>query len=254
MKTPLLLTALLVAGSVAMFAADEPKDQPAKAAWKITGDLEEACSCDVPCPCWFAAKPTQMGCDGVQVIFIKTGTYGDTKLDGLAIASLVQSPEGQTMMDSFGNWNFSYLYLDEKATPEQRTALHEIAMQILPVAGAKKVVERTIPIDRKLDGEHHEITLGQYGGFSGHLMEGGLGGAPKIMNPPGADPVHQEYNQGLSTKLTYNDAGQKWDYSKTNYMQASFTVDSQQYEKYAAGLAKKMKEMKPEKTDDNEKK
>ena len=85
-------------------AADEPKD---KTPWKITGQLEEACSCDAACPCWFDSKPTKMTCGGGQVLFIVKGNYGRLKLDGLAMANMVQSPEGQTMMSSFGNWNFS---------------------------------------------------------------------------------------------------------------------------------------------------
>ena len=71
-----------------------------------------------------------------------------------------------------------------------------------------------------------------------------LGGHPKIVNPPGADPIHHEYFQGATTKLAYNDAGQNWNWKDTNYMRGQFTVDSEQYEKYAAGLAQKMAGMK----------
>src|SRR6184192_3103513 len=48
-------------------AVDEPKD---KTPWKITGQLEEACSCDAACPCWFGSKPTKMTCGGGQVILV----------------------------------------------------------------------------------------------------------------------------------------------------------------------------------------
>jgi len=66
-----------------------------KTPWKITGQLEEACYCDAACPCWFDSKPTKMTCGGGQVLFIEKGNYGRLKLDGLAMANLVQSPEGQ---------------------------------------------------------------------------------------------------------------------------------------------------------------
>src|SRR5438552_16836993 len=138
MKTRSLFAWALVAGLLIhvapVRAANEPKD---KTPWKITGQLEEACSCDAACPCWLNSKPTKMTCGGGQVLFIQKGNYGKVKLDGLAIATIGQSPEGQTMMESFGNSNFSYNYIDEKATPEQRKAL-----------------------------------------------DGGMGGAPKIVNPP----------------------------------------------------------------------
>ncbi len=117
-----LVAGLLFLGSPVR-ATNEPKD---KTPWKITGQLEEACSCDAACPCWFGSKPTKMTCGGGQVLFIQKGNYGKVRLDGLAIASMAQSPEGQSMMESFGNWNFAYNYIDEKATPEQRKALEAI--------------------------------------------------------------------------------------------------------------------------------
>src|SRR2546429_2486184 len=109
-------------------AADKPKD---KTPWTITGQLEEACSCDAACPCWFDSKPTKMTCGGGQVLFIQKGNYGTVKLDGLAVGSMSQSPEGQSMMGSFGNWNFSFYYIDDNATVEQRKGLEAIAAKIL---------------------------------------------------------------------------------------------------------------------------
>src|SRR5437588_12342073 len=109
MKMKLLLPCAFVAGllfhAASVQAANEPKD---KTPWKITGQLEEACSCDAACPCWFDSKPTKMKCSGGQVLFIEKGIYGKTKLDGLAIANMSQSPAGKTMMGSFGDWNFSH--------------------------------------------------------------------------------------------------------------------------------------------------
>jgi hypothetical protein len=188
-----------------------------------------------------------MTCGGGQVLFIQKGNYGKVKLDGLAIANIAQSPEGQSMMESFGNWNFAYNYIDEKATPEQRKALEAIAAKLLVPGASKKAETRYIPITRKIEGKEHQITIGQYGTFHGHLIEGGLGGAPKIVNPPGADPLHHEYAQGRTSKMTYADADQNWSWDNSNYMFGTFTVDNVQYEKYAAGLAQKMAQMKDEK-------
>jgi hypothetical protein len=238
-----LATGFFCFGS-AVWAGDAPKD---KTPWKITGQLEEACSCDAACPCWFDSKPTKMTCSGGQVLFIQKGNYGKVKLDGLAMANMSQSPEGEAMMASFGNWNFSYNYIDEKATPEQRKALEALAAKLLVPGASKKTETRYVPINRKIEGKDHEITLGQYGSFRGHLIEGGLGGSPKIVNPPGADPVHHEYAQGRTSKMTYNDADQNWSWENSNYMYGTFTVDNVQYQKYAAGLAQKMAAMKDEK-------
>ena len=248
MKTIFLLPCTLVAGLLFLNAptraATEPKD---KTPWKITGQLEEACSCDAACPCWFNSKPTKMTCGGGQVLFIQKGNYGKVKLDGLAIASMGQSPEGQTMMESYGNWNFAYNYIDEKATPEQRKALEAIAGAVLTPGVSKKTETRYVRITRKIEGKEHQIAIGQFGTFHGHLIEGGLGGSPKIVNPPGADPLHHEYAQGRTSKMTYTDADQNWSWDNSNYMFGTFTVDNVQYGKFATGLAQKMAEMKGEK-------
>src|ERR1700686_3298765 len=131
-------------------AADQPKD---KTPWKITGQLEEPRSCDAACPCWFDSKPTKMTCGGGQVLFIEKGNYGKVKLDGLAMANMGQSEEGQTTVGSFGNWHFSYTYIDEKATPEQRKALEAIAAKILPGSASKKTVPRYVAMTPKIEGK-----------------------------------------------------------------------------------------------------
>src|SRR5438093_1407710 len=99
---------------------------------------------------------------------------------------------------------------------------------------------RYVAIQRTISGKEHAISLGQYGKFSGHLVEGGLGGAAKIVNPPGADPLHKEYDQGTTTLINFNDAGKSWNFENSNYMFGTFQLDSELYEKYAAGLAQKM--------------
>jgi len=237
-----LVTSFLCVGA-SLRAADQPKD---KMPWNITGQLEEACSCDAACPCWFNSKPTKMTCGGGQVLFIQKGNYGKVKLDGLAVANMSQSPEGQTMMGSFGNWNFSYNYIDEKANPEQRKALEAIAGKVLVPGASKKTETRYVSINRKIEGKNHEIVIGRYGKFQGHVIEGGLGGSPKVVNPPGADPIHHEYAQGRTSQMTYSDADQNWSWENSNYMFGTFTVNNVQYEKYAAGLAQKMGQMKTE--------
>src|SRR2546428_10804485 len=124
--------ALLAAAMATSLALSAPKDEKTKSTkWKITGQLEEACSCNAACPCWFDSKPTRMTCGGNQVLFIQKGNYGNVKLDGLAVANYAESPKDQTMMESFGKWNFSTNYVDEKANPEQRKALEAIAAVVL---------------------------------------------------------------------------------------------------------------------------
>ncbi len=242
MKSHPIVRLLLLA--FAIFIASHASALEKKAAWKISGQLEESCSCNAACPCWFDSLPTRMHCSGDQVLFIQHGRYGNVSLDGLAIANFSQSPDKQTMMQSFGKWDYSNLYIDEKATPEQRRALEQIGRTVLPVGASTKVKVRIAPITRTISGGEHKITIGRYGSFRGHLIEGGLGGTPKISNPPGADPLHASYQQGRTSSLVYNDVGEHWNFSGTNYMFADFSVNSAQYEKFLAGLSQKMAAMK----------
>lgn len=228
----------LAFGPLLATRAGEPT-QAAKTPWKIAAELEEACSCNGPCPCWFNALPSRMSCDGAQVVFIKKGNYGKVSLDGLAVGQFVKSPEGQTMADSFGKWYFDYVYIDERANDAQRKALQEIASHLY-MPGAAKREFRFVSISRTLEGNDHVVTVGQAGNFRGHLTDGGYKGAPKISNPPLADPSHKEFLQGKATKIAYNDAGQKWNFENTNYMFNKFSTDSAEYEKFEAELAKKM--------------
>ena len=85
-----VLGLLLGSAGLGVCATDDTAAPPAK--WKVSADLEEACSCRAACPCWFKSNPSRMTCDGVQAVFIQKGRHGRTSLDGLALAQFVQSP------------------------------------------------------------------------------------------------------------------------------------------------------------------
>jgi len=240
-----LLGALLLV-VVPVLAEDKPADKGPS--WKMSGELEEACSCDAACPCWFGSKPTKMNCSGGFVVFIDKGNYGNVRLDGLGAAFIGASKDGTTMMESIGDWNFMTMYIDEKANPEQRKALLAIMQQTSPPAAPpERTTIKYVPITRKIQGNEHIVTIGGAGGFSAHLMPGGMGGAPKIVNPPGADPIHKEYEQGQTTRQTYTDSGQKWDWTNSNYMFGRFDTNSEEYAKFNAAMTQMMQEMKAKK-------
>src|SRR2546425_9500469 len=133
----------------------------AKTSWRVTGELEEACSCRPACPCWFKSLPSRMTCDGAQIIFITSGHYGKVPLEGLAVAQFVQSPEHQSMFESFGKWNFDYVYIDEKTNDRQREALKELAQHLFPLA-AKSREYRYVPITPQIEGDEHISKVGNY--------------------------------------------------------------------------------------------
>ena len=239
------LLGVVVLAALAVLAEDKGGDKAKSTPWKMSGQLEEACSCDAACPCWFDSKPTKMNCSGGFALFIDKGSYGNVPLDGLGAAFIGASKDGTTMMESIGDWNFVTMYIDEKANPEQRKALEAILRETSPPAAPPaRTTVRFVPITRKILGPEHTVTLGNYGGFSAHLMPGGMGGAPKIVNPPGADPIHKEYEQGRTTRQTYTDSGQKWDWANSNYMYGRFDVTSEDYAKFNAAMMHHMQESK----------
>src|SRR5689334_8429224 len=89
--------------------------------WHMTGTLSEACSCAVPCPCNFESSPTREFCYAIVAMHIDKGTYGNVNLDGLEIGG--------------ANGAKGYVFfVDDKATPEQEKALHQIATLIFAKA------------------------------------------------------------------------------------------------------------------------
>jgi len=89
--------------------------------WEIKGRELGNCNCGYGCPCQFNARPTDGTCEAAVAYEIDTGHYGDVRLDGLRSAAVYKWPgavhEGNGQMQ---------LIIDERATPEQRDALHRI--------------------------------------------------------------------------------------------------------------------------------
>jgi len=71
------------------------------------------------------------------------------------------------MMESYGNWNFAYYYIDENANPGQRKALEAIAGAMLTPGVSKKTQTRYAPITRRIEGKEHQITIGHTAAFMG---------------------------------------------------------------------------------------
>lgn len=95
---------------------------PAKTSWRIVGEEAAACNCAWGCPCQFNALPTHGRCEALVAVRIQKGRYGQTTLDGLTFAGAWWFPgavhEGK---------GIARLAIEDRATPEQRSALANIA-------------------------------------------------------------------------------------------------------------------------------
>lgn len=100
-----------------------------KTNWSISGEELGACNCAWGCPCQFNALPTAGHCEAVIGYEIRTGQYGDVRLDGLRFVQIVRWPGAIHEGNGTRQW-----IIDEKASPEQRQAL--VAIQSGKEGGA----------------------------------------------------------------------------------------------------------------------
>jgi hypothetical protein len=95
-------------------------------AWQLTGDLIEACSCNVFCPCWYGvpelALPDKGFCAGVITFRVRDGNSNGVNLAGRAVVLAVDFP-GPKFFD--GNAT-ARLYVDQAADSAQRSELEPI--------------------------------------------------------------------------------------------------------------------------------
>ena len=90
--------------------------------WKIVGSYFESCNCDVACPCIFLNPPTSGDCTLLVAWHIEQGRCGQIDLDELNAVLAVYSPAGRMLEVK---WKVA-LYVDERATQDQRDALTQI--------------------------------------------------------------------------------------------------------------------------------
>ena len=89
--------------------------------WQLRGDVMEACSCNITCPCNFGGDPTQPPCEAIVGFRIQEGNYGATRLGNLNVVLYLRIP-GKFFE---GNWTVG-AYLDQRANEEQMQALGTI--------------------------------------------------------------------------------------------------------------------------------
>ncbi len=100
---------------------------PTQTRWQIKGDYFESCNCDIVCPCLVSlnapmtSKPTQGACEVAFAFHIDSGSYGDSRLDGLNAAVIARTPGAMAA----GDWTVA-LYVDERGDAGQRDALQAI--------------------------------------------------------------------------------------------------------------------------------
>ncbi|MBK5291077.1 MAG: DUF1326 domain-containing protein [Acidobacteriia bacterium] len=90
--------------------------------WRIKGDNLSSCNCDWGCPCQFNARPTHGNCEAFVGMRINEGNFGGINLSGVVFSAAAKWPGAIHE----GNGTIQ-LFIDEKASAEQRSAVLEMA-------------------------------------------------------------------------------------------------------------------------------
>lgn len=131
--------------------------------WFFDADYLQSCNCDYGCPCEFSAPPSPGFCEGLGVWRIDRGEYDGLSLNGTGLGFAAKWPgaihEGNGTV---------LLFVDEKASPEQRNALLAIGsgqegglpFEILATTFSTLLEPRFVPFDFHLDGLQSSVRLG----------------------------------------------------------------------------------------------
>ena len=89
--------------------------------WNMKADYVETCNCDYGCPCNFNGFPTYGNCQALLLFHIRSGSYGNTKLDGLDFVLAQSWPKA--IHEGRGT---VLLLITNRANEEQRKAIIQI--------------------------------------------------------------------------------------------------------------------------------
>jgi hypothetical protein len=121
--------------------------------YTLDGTILEACSCGGPCPCWVGDDPDGGTCSSFVAYHVDRGQINGVGLADLSVVEVCQIP-GNVLK---GNWRV-VLYVDDKATPEQREALlaafsGTLGGPLSDLAALKQyVVIEDCPIEHRVEG------------------------------------------------------------------------------------------------------
>jgi hypothetical protein len=192
--------------------------------WKLSGTYFEACNCDAACPCIFLSPPTQGECTLLVAWHIDNGNFGATSLDGLNTVLAVHSPGHMLQV----KWKAA-LYLDERATQEQRGALTKIfagqagghfanlAACIGEVLGIKAV-----PIDYRAEGRRRSLAISGLAGMAIEGMSGQNGDEVTVAGMPFCVVPGIPAVVAKSQQVSYHDYGFRWEITGKNGFYSRF--------------------------------
>jgi hypothetical protein len=200
-----ILSTALAAACGSELRADKGASEDA--AWSIQADYTDTCSCAPTCPCLFGSAPTMGFCEGLTLIEIEKGHFGDVGLDGVKVLALYRG----------GEW--IKFHVSDEADPAQT----EAAVKLLPTFEDFFAIENVLEVKnvalsvKRSDGRMTISTPETTAELE--IMKGKNGKPIQILNLPSPDfpaPPFLDHTQYRSVVLRHQGGDTPFEYSGTN--------------------------------------
>ena len=188
--------------------------------WNLKIDYVETCNCDYGCPCNFNGFPTYGFCRALVLYHIKSGNYGNVKLDGIDLIWAASWPKA--IHEGNGTMQF---FISKNTTEDQRRAVVDIFSGkckgngpfVIFASTFKYVLEpQFVDIAAKIDGKKSSFSVPgiidvQIESFKNPVT--GEEQDTKIQLPKGfifklADAAKSKVMHILTPSLNFDDSGQ----------------------------------------------
>lgn len=193
--------------------------------WNLTGTYFETCNCDVGCPCAFGSAPTEGFCSAIVAWHISAGKFGETGLDGLNVALLVDA-KGHMLEEK---WKAA-VYVDQMANEAQKNALVAIFTgkagghpAVLASFIGEMLGTKSVPIHYEVSGKKTTLRIPGITDTELDVLEGQDGKPITISNHPVCIAPGVPANVGKSKHFRLSDYGYDWSMSDRNAYLSAFS-------------------------------
>jgi len=200
--------------------------------WNMKGHLLGACSCDWGCPCSFNARPTYGYCQGGYIWNVTEGEFDGVPLQGLTFCWVARFPG--PLHEGNGT---ACLIVDDRATPQQRRALEELAtgkrggpFTIFAAVTAKFLDPLYTPFKTEIAGLRSRVLAAPYLHMELSPIENPVTGAHeqlKLQKPTGFTSTWADLGRSAKFAITtpeiaYDHSGKYGEYSEFAYVEAAY--------------------------------
>lgn len=212
----------------AQFGLGVGEEDTVPQSWNLAGTYFETCNCEVACPCVFLSPPSMGDCTVLVGWHVDHGQFNGVPLNNLNVALAVRSPGNMIQ----GNWQAA-LYVDDRATAEQKNALTQIytgkagghpAMLVSFVT--QFLGTKSVPIDYKAEGKRRSLRIPGVAEAEIEALPGQDGSEATISGHPLCIAPGHPAVVAKSKRLSYRDYDFQWEISGRNGFYSAFAYQA----------------------------